>query len=237
MCSRASPHMPPAQPISSLRMVPSGSRSLWRRQASFRCSGSHPPPAARSCRKTVCRIHGNVVVISDGLWRRDFGGATSTIGSVIQLSGGSFTVVGIMPPGLPLSRRDGGLDPAVGAVRPVTGKLPEDRAPRDDRCAPAARSSIAASAAPGRPPRRTNCGADEPQAEVRCPSAGDPSSLQSLSRSVGQLAPVGDHGRSPSADRDGERDEPPPRAREFAPGRDESSHRTRRHAGPDSERS
>ncbi len=41
--------------------------------------------------------HGNVVVISDGLWRRDFGDAAGTIGSVIQLSGESYSVVGIMP--------------------------------------------------------------------------------------------------------------------------------------------
>jgi putative ABC transport system permease protein len=40
-----------------------------------------------------------VVILSDGLWRRRFGGDSSLVGGTIELSGVPFTVVGIMPPG------------------------------------------------------------------------------------------------------------------------------------------
>ncbi len=40
-----------------------------------------------------------VVIISDGLWKRRFGGEPSLIGGSIPLSGTPHTVVGIMPPG------------------------------------------------------------------------------------------------------------------------------------------
>ena len=40
-----------------------------------------------------------VVVLSDGLWRRHFGADPSIVNRTIQLSGRTYTVVGIMPPG------------------------------------------------------------------------------------------------------------------------------------------
>lgn len=39
----------------------------------------------------------NVVMLSDGLWRRRFGGDPSIIGRVVQLDGNDYAVVGIMP--------------------------------------------------------------------------------------------------------------------------------------------
>jgi putative ABC transport system permease protein len=39
-----------------------------------------------------------VVVLSDGLWKRRFGGDNGIIGRVIQLNGQSHTVIGVMPP-------------------------------------------------------------------------------------------------------------------------------------------
>ncbi len=39
-----------------------------------------------------------VVVLSDGLWRRVFGGDRTAIGKSIQLNGESYTVLGVMPP-------------------------------------------------------------------------------------------------------------------------------------------
>src|ERR671934_238580 len=40
-----------------------------------------------------------VVVISDALWRRRFGGAPDTIGRKLRIDDDWYTVVGIMPPG------------------------------------------------------------------------------------------------------------------------------------------
>jgi putative ABC transport system permease protein len=42
-----------------------------------------------------------VVLLSHGLWRRSFGGDSAIVGREIKLGGESFTVTGVMPPGLP----------------------------------------------------------------------------------------------------------------------------------------
>ena len=39
------------------------------------------------------------MILSDGLWRRRFGGDPQVIGRALTLGGQSRTVVGIMPPG------------------------------------------------------------------------------------------------------------------------------------------
>src|SRR5262245_16456763 len=59
-----------------------------------------------------------VVILSDGLWQRRFGADPQLIGRQIQLSGESYTVVGVMPPGFQFMRNTEvwtplRLDPAV----------------------------------------------------------------------------------------------------------------------------
>src|SRR5215813_4755874 len=46
----------------------------------------------------------HVAILSDGLWRRRFGADPNLIGRQIQLSGDSYTVVGVMPPGFQLTQ-------------------------------------------------------------------------------------------------------------------------------------
>ena len=44
--------------------------------------------------------HGDVVVISDGLWRSQFGGRPHVVGSTLRMDGKPFTIVGVAPPDL-----------------------------------------------------------------------------------------------------------------------------------------
>jgi len=44
--------------------------------------------------------NGNVVILSDRLWRRQFGAASDILGRKIVLDSRSYTVVGVMPPGV-----------------------------------------------------------------------------------------------------------------------------------------
>ena len=41
-----------------------------------------------------------MVVVSDGLWRRQFGGRSDIVGSTLRLDGKPFTVIGVAPPDL-----------------------------------------------------------------------------------------------------------------------------------------
>jgi putative ABC transport system permease protein len=63
-----------------------------------------------------------VIVLSDALWRSQFGGSAGVLGSAIRLDGGTTTVVGVMPPLF-----DGDAD----FWTPLAGALAA--APRDDR--------------------------------------------------------------------------------------------------------
>ena len=42
---------------------------------------------------------GRVVLLSDNLWRRQFGSDSTIVNKIIQLNGESYTVIGVMPPG------------------------------------------------------------------------------------------------------------------------------------------
>src|SRR5207249_2610174 len=46
----------------------------------------------------------NVAMLSYDLWQRRFGGDASIVGKEVQLSGQSFTVTGVMPPGFTFPR-------------------------------------------------------------------------------------------------------------------------------------
>jgi putative ABC transport system permease protein len=64
-----------------------------------------------------------VAVLSDGLWRRRFGGAPDIIGKAIPLEGGSYEVVGVMPPDF---------EYPIGSVRPTDLWVPYV-VPQDER--------------------------------------------------------------------------------------------------------
>jgi predicted permease len=59
-----------------------------------------PPALGREFLADEDRLGGaNVAILSDGLWKRDFGADPQVIGRPILLDGESFTVVGVMPAG------------------------------------------------------------------------------------------------------------------------------------------
>src|SRR5262245_48790576 len=63
----------------------------------FRALGA-PPALGRDFDPSDDRLHGpKVVVLSDGLWRRRFGGDPTVIGRQVTLDDNSYTVIGVMP--------------------------------------------------------------------------------------------------------------------------------------------
>jgi putative ABC transport system permease protein len=57
------------------------------------------PGLGRTFRSEEERAGADVVVLSDGVWRSEFGGSAAAIGSSLSLNGRPFTIVGVMPPG------------------------------------------------------------------------------------------------------------------------------------------
>jgi len=57
------------------------------------------PVLGRGFRSEEERAGSDVVVISDGLWRSEFGAAASAVGSVTTINSRPFTIVGVMPGG------------------------------------------------------------------------------------------------------------------------------------------
>ncbi len=43
--------------------------------------------------------HDHVVILSDGLWKRRFGGDATVVGRTVLIDGSPFTVIGVLPPG------------------------------------------------------------------------------------------------------------------------------------------
>jgi putative ABC transport system permease protein len=80
----------------------------------FRALGV-PPAMGRDFQALEDRAGGvKAVILSDGLWRRRFGGDRTVIGRSIPLDGDPYLVVGIMPPGF-----EDVLDPTAGLWTPL----------------------------------------------------------------------------------------------------------------------
>ena len=64
----------------------------------------------------------NVVVLSDGLWKRQFGGRADAVGATVQLDGRPFTIIGVAPADMKLPRATEFWEPLIFT--------PHDIAPR-----------------------------------------------------------------------------------------------------------
>ncbi len=62
----------------------------------------------------------NVIVLSDGLWKRSFGGRADAVGATVQLDGQPFTIVGVAPPDLTLPRATEFWEPLIFTPRDVS---------------------------------------------------------------------------------------------------------------------
>ncbi len=57
-----------------------------------------PPAIGRAFSETEDKPNGQrVIVLSDGFWKRRFGGDAGILGRAVQLSGNAYTVIGVMP--------------------------------------------------------------------------------------------------------------------------------------------
>jgi putative ABC transport system permease protein len=71
-----------------------------------------------------------VVLVSDGLWQRDFGGAKDIVGRVVRLNGAAATIVGVMPKGFAFPYREDVWAPLHNQVPVLPRNDPRDRSAR-----------------------------------------------------------------------------------------------------------
>ncbi|HZT30846.1 MAG TPA: ABC transporter permease [Bryobacteraceae bacterium] len=65
----------------------------------FNTMGVQPALGRAFTEEEAQRGHSNVVILSDALFRRRYGGDPSVIGRQVRIDGGAFTVIGVTPPG------------------------------------------------------------------------------------------------------------------------------------------
>ena len=65
----------------------------------------------------------HVVVLSHGFWQRHFGGDANILGQTLQLSGNSYTVIGVMPAGFVMPTEVPDLWASVRVVNPVAAQF------------------------------------------------------------------------------------------------------------------
>jgi len=76
------------------------------------------------------RGHNHVVLLSEGLWKRRFGGDRSVVGKFIRLDGENYLVAGVMPQGITLFSPQGSLTGKTAQLWWPYGWKEEDRTPR-----------------------------------------------------------------------------------------------------------
>ena len=107
---------------------PSASAACASRRTSSACSARARRSGATSPLPRTRPQAGASVILSDGLWRRRFGGDPSAIGRVITMNDRQFTIVGVMPPSFEplISERfyQRGRDVGARRLRPHAAALP-----------------------------------------------------------------------------------------------------------------
>ena len=92
----------------------------------------------------------DVVVLSDGLWRRQFGARADIVGSTMRMDGKPFTIVGVAPPDLNVPAGARYWRPLVFKPRDVAQRRARRAMDRRDRAAQARRRSRAGQQRDGR---------------------------------------------------------------------------------------
>src|SRR5258706_8646182 len=64
------------------------------------------PAIGRAFTEEEDRVSAQVIVISDGLWRRRYGGDRAILGCTILMNDNRYQVIGVMPPGFVFRDRD-----------------------------------------------------------------------------------------------------------------------------------